>query len=54
MNKDYVKNLFEEIIKEASIGSVNALFHFGIIFETQIDNVKVTKCMSVCATFYIC
>lgn len=43
MNKDYVKNLFEEIIKEASIGSVNALFHFGIIFETQINNVKVTE-----------
>lgn len=36
-NKDYVKNLFEGIAKEASVGNVNCFFRFNVLFDTLIE-----------------
>lgn len=39
-----IKNIFDEFIKEASAGEVNAYFTYNIIFETVIHNNKITSC----------
>lgn len=37
------KELFEKIIVEAANGRVNCYFNFNVLFETMIDNKKVTE-----------